>query len=171
VRSPIVPSLQGLATFRRREAYASREIRFLSVIQRDGWRVKSYAIRHRDRVATTSESNDFISKAVDSLPRSAVAVDRPGVGFVIHHQGVGADYLVLHWWDNQNECPSRVWVRHVDGDIASEPWRPAEGSEAVCVWDLQVIGFERDAFVRHVLSPPDGPDIDAYLREHLSVSV
>jgi hypothetical protein len=39
---------------------------------------------------------------------------------------------------------------------------------AACVWDLRVIGFERDAWLSKVLRNPGGPDIDAYLDEHLN---
>ena len=39
---------------------------------------------------------------------------------------------------------------------------------AACVWDLRVIGFERDAWLSKVLRNPGGPDIDAYLFERLN---
>ena len=39
---------------------------------------------------------------------------------------------------------------------------------AACVWDLRVIGFERDAWLSKVLRNPSGPDIDAYLSERLN---
>jgi hypothetical protein len=37
------------------------------------------------------------------------------------------------------------------------------------VWDLQIIWFEREAYVRHVLSPVAGPNIDGYLAETFTV--
>lgn len=55
---------------------------------------------------------------------------------------------MLCWWDRENELPIRVFVRQHDGS----PWRPAQGSESVCVWDLQVICFERDAYVHTVMA-------------------
>lgn len=85
----------------------------------------------------------------------------------MEHRGAGADYVVLGWWDRENELPTRVVVR----EHASEaPWRPARASESFCVWDLQVIGFERDAYVSTVLAPDAGPDaVEAYLARNLSV--
>ena len=71
--------------------------------------------------------------------------ESPGVGFLILHRGHGADYLVLAWWARQNELPLRVFVRYPGTDDAA--WRTAHGEESVCVWDLEVIAREREAYV------------------------
>jgi hypothetical protein len=39
-------------------------------------------------------------------------------------------------------------------------WRPARESESVCVWDLEVIWLERQAYVQTVLG---GGDVEGYL--------
>jgi hypothetical protein len=42
--------------------------------------------------------------------------------------------------------------------------RPTGPSElTACVWDLAVIGFERDAWVKAVLRQPSGANLDRYL--------
>jgi hypothetical protein len=81
------------------------------------------------------------------------------VGFVIQHQGRDADYLVLAWWSRQNELPIRVWVNDGAG------WRPARDGESVCVWDLEIIWFERNLWIETVLS---GQDIALAIPEYLS---
>ena len=96
------------------------------------------------------------------LPLPAITQHRPGVGFAILHQGRGWHYLVLNWWDNENEWFSRVHVKPVSRD---ESWRRASNGEAACVWDLQVIWFEREMYVRHVLMLREGVNVDAYLAE------
>jgi hypothetical protein len=100
--------------------------------------------------------------ALDDLPHPAVTQHRPGVGFAIFHQGRGWHYLVLSWWDNQNELPQRVWVRERDHPNAT--WHRAEPHQSICVWDLQVIWFEREMYVKHVLSR-DAANVDAYIAE------
>jgi hypothetical protein len=72
------------------------------------------------------------------------------------HQGRG-DYLVLGWWDNENELPLRVLVWGESG------WREARGSESVCVWDLRILWHERDAYVATVLSGRDPADYLAWI--------
>jgi hypothetical protein len=78
----------------------------------------------------------------------AVAPGRPGLGFAILHRGRTGDYLILCWWDHENELPTRVWVRDESG------WRPAR-SESTCVWDLRVLWWEREAYVATVLAGRD----------------
>lgn len=76
-----------------------------------------------------------------ALPSPDVAAGRPGAGFVIHHQGLTGDDVVLGWWDRENELPVRVWVRDEAG------WRPARDGESFCVWDLEIVWHEREAWV------------------------
>ena len=45
------------------------------------------------------------------LPQPAEAAGRPGLGFLIAHQGRTGDYVVLGWWDHENELPLRVFLR------------------------------------------------------------
>ena len=57
-----------------------------------------------------------------------------------------------------------VLVRGFEDDAR---WRPAGERESICVWDLAVLWHEREAYVRHVLGPAQGPDIERYLSERL----
>jgi len=70
--------------------------------------------------------------------------------------------VVVAWWDNQNELLNRVFVRVGE---AESPWRDSGGAYSFCVWDLQVLWHERNAFVRHVMSPQSCPDLDGYLAD------
>ncbi len=53
--------------------------------------------------------------------------------------------------------------------ISSAEWREAAHTASICVWDLQVMAFERDAYVETVLSAPADPDVEAYLARHLDL--
>jgi hypothetical protein len=140
--------------------YAPRDIRFHDLRHVQGWTLKRYAIRLDP--ATTTEWDDFapaLELAERTLPPPDREAGRPGFAFVIAHAGRGADYLVLGWWNHENELPLAIWVRKDD-----QPWRAAERGESVCVWDLEVIWHERQAWVRWMLGPA-GPDPARYLGE------
>lgn len=152
-------SPSGITPWERRPA------RFVDVYTPRDWRLKRYRI-HRDGVEQAWSAYDDVWPLVDAaLPDPAVTPARPGVGFVIAHHGANVHYVVLGWWDNGNELPLRVWVR---GFGPGATWRPASGNESVCVWDLQVIAFERDAYVETVMQQA-GPDPDAYLTRQYGV--
>ena len=142
--------------------YAPRPIEYLGVVEHRDWRLKLYSIVHGDVPVDREDFARGFRLVVHHLPEPAVPVtgERLGVGFLIAHQGNGASYAVLAWWDAENELPLRVAVRRTD---ERGGWRPARGRESICVWDLQVIGFERDAYVETVLSRADGGGADEYL--------
>lgn len=152
--------------------FAQRPISSIGVTFHDDWALKRYTIVYGEQPVDWRGFEPGLALAVRSLPEPAVTAERLGVGFLIAHRGAGADYVVLGWWDRENELPLRVVVR--DQTPGAE-WRPARGSESVCVWDLQVIGFERDAYVTTVLAGgatgEDGGRRDAYLARHPVVPI
>ena len=150
-----------------------RPIQPLGLTSVGEWRLKRYTIvRH---TAPDSESHgewpDFEPGrrlAHAALPSPVHAAGRVGVGFFIEHRGNGADYIVLGWWDRENELPVRVFVRDHSPGAA---WRAARGSESFCVWDLQVVAFERDAYVGTVLSERASEGaVEDYLARRLTVA-
>jgi hypothetical protein len=148
-------------------AYEPRPIRFHGIRDVDGWRLKRYSIAFGGHPVDWPAFEAASTLAHAALPRPAVAAERVGVGFEIAHQGRTALYYVLGWWDNENELPLRIFVRALEGGAQ---WRAARGSESVCVWDLQVVAFERDTYVATVLAGDADPGAasQAYLAAVLS---
>jgi hypothetical protein len=120
--------------WRASEAFRARAIRFAGLREHDGWSIKTYAIAYRDAALDWRRFESAFTPALAALPTPAVTLERPGLAFVIAHQGRGLDYFVLNWWDNENELFCRVFIRTHDGE-----WRQSAGSESWCVWDLQVM--------------------------------
>lgn len=141
--------------------YQPRPITPLDPVTHGDWTLKSYSIVYGPHAFDPSRFTDGRRLALACLPTPAVTPERLGVGFLIEHQGRDVDYLVLGWWDRENELPLRVFVCDpADGD----GWRPARGSESVCVWDLQVIWAEREAYVWTVLGSDPGTRRKEYLQ-------
>lgn len=137
--------------------YSPRPVSTLGRIEHRGHRLKLYAIHHDNAMSDPEEFESGLELALEDLPAAAPSEGCPGLGFVILHRGTKMDYVVLAWWTNENELPVRVHVRMRGGT-----WRVAE-AESFCVWDLEVIAHERDAYVETVLAPePVGPE-RAYL--------
>lgn len=150
------------------ETYQPRPVHFEGMRILEGWRIKVYSILYGDLVMDWPEFDQAIEVLGKSLPQPPVTRDRPGVGFIIAHRGCGKDYCVLNWWAGVNEFFTRLRTRDQEGNSY---WRPGQETESVCVWDLQVIWFERQAYVETVLSTIEGPDVEANLQRHLEISV
>ena len=137
------------------QPYAARPVVTLTPLRYAGWTLKLHGIRYGSAPFDESRFDAGRALALAQLPSPATAPGRPGVGFFIEHQGNGVDYLVLGWWDRENELPLRVFVCEPGGQ-----WRQARGAESVCVWDLEVIWAEREAYVATIMA---GQSIDAYV--------
>jgi hypothetical protein len=139
--------------------YRPRAICYHDVERHDGWRLKRFTISFDGSPVHWGDFEPGLVLARAALPSPAHTPMRPGVGFLIAHHGRTADYTVLGWWDHENELPLRVFVRP-----PGEAWRPAEESESVCVWDLEVIWAERQAYLDTVMC--EGGTVEAYLARH-----
>lgn len=137
--------------------YSPRPIEFLNVEMCAGFRLKVYSIRYDEPPLDRDRFRGAWELASAELPQPACVAERPGVGFAIMHQGRTGDYFVLCWWDRENELPTRVYLNDGAG------WRPATAGESFCVWDLQVMGREREAYVATVLAER-GDGAEAYLK-------
>jgi len=142
--------------------FSPRLVRFHQILEGEGWRLKLYSISHDGSEIDWARFSPGLSLARAELP-AAEAPGRPGLGFVIVHQGLTGDYVVASWWDHENELPTRVFLR---SDAAERGWRAAGARESFCVWDLEIMWAERQAYVATALATA-GPDLEGYLaRRH-----
>lgn len=91
--------------------------------------------------------------------RSRARLDAPG--FTIAHRGVSAALSLVYWWANENELHAQFFVAPLD---APDQLVPYESTGITCVWEMEVMDFERRAWLEDVLI--DG-DMDAYLSRAL----
>jgi hypothetical protein len=75
--------------------------------------------------------------------------------------------IIVDWWENENELRHRVFKAVPE---APEAFREiTHTGESFCVWELAVIGFEREAWINTVLAAADLQSLDVYLGGHLGV--
>ena len=125
------------------------EPRHITFLSRDG-RFKHYGIgTHRP----------------DPRPELVAAV-RPLVpagetGFTISHDARFAGLGLVFWWAHENELHRAAYISPLDDAGALEPLFDAG---LACVWELEIIDFERRAWLHDVLI---GDDVEAYLERAL----
>lgn len=146
-----------------KESYKPRQMRFDKERRIGNFRIKVYTVTLEGRDLEWAIYDQGLKAAEKALPSPPTTEKRPGVGFAICHQGKVMHYIVLCWWDNENELVTRVFVCKADG--ISE-WREAE-SESFCVWDLEIMWFERNAYVETVMSTGE-ESVKEYLERQFS---
>jgi hypothetical protein len=158
-----------LPAMRLAEPYAPRAVRCLDLLAFDGWRLKLYGITYRGERPVEALADAAVAAAEESLPRPAISEDRYGVGFVGAHDGRGANFVFVNWWANEDELHHHTWLSSKEEPGSLRATGPDDLT--ACAWDLAVIGHERVAWVRHVLTRAEGPDLDAYLDDRLDGDV
>lgn len=149
-------------------AYEPRPIRFLELWEESGWRLKVYGIafgRPLPRPELVAASKRVARRR---LSESAGDQKNYGVGFLGVHDGRTANFVFVDWWAEENELHHHVYVSPVDRPEALEYVTPT--GLVACVWDLRVLGFEREAWIDAVLKSPV-PDLEAYLQSRLEEEV
>jgi len=87
------------------------------------------------------------------------------VGFIGVHDGRNACFVFVDFWGNENELFHRVYLSRLNEPQSLTAAKSTDSS--VCVWDLHLQNFEREAWIKHILRKPAAPDFDAYLAERL----
>ena len=146
------------------QPYEARSFRFIEILAIDDWRMKLYGIAH-DRSLPRRELLESAKKiAADQLRKETV--NNYKVGFIGAHDGNKASFVFVDFWGNENELFHRVFISRSNDPNELTPARDSDSS--VCVWDLRLQSFERDAWITHVLRKADAPDFNGYLAARLN---
>jgi hypothetical protein len=127
--------------------------RSISFLDREG-RVKHYGIGTH-----APEPRAPLVAALKDRARECIPEGAPG--FTIAHDATSAGLGIVYWWANENEIHRRLFASPIDDPGALEPF---ENGGLACVWELEVIDFERRAYLEEVLKRGD---VDAYLGRSL----
>ena len=74
--------------------------------------------------------------------------------FAIFHDGASCRYLILAWWDNDNELFTSVSVQE------GEQWVENPRKYSFCLYDLEVFWTERNAYIETMDCAT--PNLNAY---------
>lgn len=148
--------------------YRPRSVRSLEVWKHKGWTLKVYGIAEANEYPRSEAVMAAKRAAAQVLPRPPRNDHQYGIGFLGIHDAASGCYTFVDWWADDNELHHHAFVAP-----AAKPYafRAVSGGSAACTWDLAVIGFERDAWVRDVLANPEGPDPARYLNSWLNADV
>jgi hypothetical protein len=152
-----------------REPYEPRAIRYLEEWQDTGWRMKIYGIAYRRQSPRAELVKTAKRIARQCLPFPPDEDGRYGVGFIGVHDGRGANFIFVDWWADENELHHHVFAAP-SNELKDLPEITGTGL-SVCVWDLRVQCFEREAWIETALRRPSRSSLDDYLRRQLNEDV
>ena len=148
--------------------YRPRHVRFIRREDVEGWQLKLYGIAVNGQEPRPEFVEATRDLAAQVLPQPPAGEDRYGVGFAIAHDARSVGIALVYFWKSENELHQRIYVSPKEDPAA---FTQVENQPAGCVWELEVVNFERLAWLEDVLSNPAGPDLDAYLERSFSRDV
>ena len=146
------------------QPYKERSFRFVELLSIHDWRMKLYGIAWQGELPRRELLEAAKCIAAETLAKETV--NNYKVGFIGAHDGRNASFVFVDFWGNENELFHRVFLSRSNDPSALAPAKSSDSS--VCVWDLRLQSFEREAWIKHVLRKPSAPDFDGYLGERLS---
>jgi len=141
--------------------YQQRCIHPLGIWSFGSWRFKVYQIK-------LSSSNNLeqdvlaAARAVipDVIAKYADCSNNYNAGFIGLHRGRRGLFLFVDWWADEKELHQRCFYTD-QGCICLQP--TSYEDPIGCVWDLKLIAFEAECWVRHFLA--QSHSVDAYLAD------
>ena len=149
------------------QPYEPRAFRFIELLSIDDWRMKLYGIAWKGDLPRPELLEAARRVATDTLAKETA--NNYKVGFVGAHDGRNACFVFVDFWGNENELFHRVFLSRANDPRALIPAQDSDSS--VCVWDLRLQDFEREAWIKHILRQANAPDFDTYLDERLNEDV
>ncbi|MFF2774377.1 hypothetical protein ACFVU3_05665 [Streptomyces sp. NPDC058052] len=145
--------------------YTPRLVKALPPVHVNGRTLKAYAMfAEPERAGELPKPEWLEHHAATVLSEPPAEGDHPA-GFLILHRGAEGTYLLVSQWYDADML--KHWVRGAVVDAGgTTSFAPlAQRDLIACVWELEVVKFERDAWVNTVLArgSDDRAAIDAYL--------
>ena len=152
-----------MKTFR---AYRQRSIEFHQLARVGRWTVKVYTITHR----SSFESPEILENAVLNLPEwleksSQLNLPTYDTAFLIVHEGTDGVWTLVNWWTGGEILQGATFYTSFEKPDQFE--RVSKEGLVACVWELEVLCFERAMWIECVLKKSDNPDFAGYLQKHI----
>jgi uncharacterized protein len=145
--------------------FQPRRTRMLSIHECRGWKLKVYEICFGHHSIPTNHVEQILAFVDVNIPWPVASESDPRTGFVIVHRGIDALWLLVHLW-RADILTQFAFQSPLTEPIDLNPLR-AEGF-CGCVWELDVIKHERDAWVRCEMGSDDRL-IEQYRNDNLFI--
>lgn len=150
--------------------YKKRPIRFVELYPHDAWQIKIYSISVKNEYV--DEQNKISAKAQlhKWLQNSDnYELDNYKIATLILHEGKEGCFAIINWWIDENMLQQHVYLASHDNPTVFKPY--SHKGIFACVWELAIIWFERNAWVKYVLMNNSNPNVNAYIQAQLNTEL
>lgn len=148
--------------------YQPRAIRFLGLENIGDWTVKLYSISCKSEYASEEQIQAAKVRIPDWLHQAELTrYPHYKAATLIVHDGRDGCFAIISWWTGENML--QLFVYMADEEEPDQFHLISDKGIVSCVWEMGVLWFERNAWVKKVLMQPENPDaLNQYLHEQLN---
>lgn len=147
--------------------YKTRPIRFLELYRHKDWQVKVYSISMK----TEYVQNKFTDLAKRCLSEwlqqiTNYPLETYKIATLILHECKEGCFAIINWWIDENMLQQFVYLASREKPEVYKLY--SDKGMVSCVWELEVLWFERNAWLHYVLANAPNPNYTLYLEQHLN---
>ena len=147
------------------EPYKDRKITFIKNEFIDDICIKVYTITNRAKFEaniTFNKSIELLPKWVEKIKNSTIPTHRNA--FLMVHEAREGTLILLCWFTGENMIETNIYYASFENPSVINPSIYKE-KQLVCIWELEIVWFERKAWIKHILSKSENPDFINYQKE------
>lgn len=134
----------------------------------DDWKIKVYTITNRTRFESLPTLQSAVAKLPEWLEKFQThSFENYGTAFLIVHEGIDGVWSLINCWVGGEILQSMTFYTSFEAPTEFQTF-PKEGFMA-CVWEMEVILFERAMWIEHILKKAEKPDFETYFQKSLSI--
>ncbi len=147
--------------------YQPRKIDFKEVLTIHDWAIKVYTIT-KDRYLNNSEIFDAVKNELSNWLnlKNCFNYKNDKIGFLIIHFGTEGIFSIINWWVGQNMLNTHIFFSDYSNPKIFN--KVSGDGLAPCVWELEVINFEKNSWTEHVLKKFPSPEFRKYIEDNFS---
>lgn len=144
------------------KTYSPRSIAFKELVKVDNWKIKIYTISTKENFEADEVLEQIVQKLSDLLKP---AQNHHSIAFVIIHEANDGIWTLVNWWMGGNMLRTITYFTSFDKPNELELY--LKSGSLSCVWEMLVIQYERDNWVKYILKKTENPDFNTYLSDNL----
>jgi hypothetical protein len=147
------------------DAFQERSIQFMHMSRFGPWRIKVYALVRPGRNLRPELHAAALEIPAKCLPSGARAGTRFGAAFLSIRDDPDGSMISLRWWEGVHDLRHRAFLTLPSS--VTPMYDCARSGYIADIWDIPLISFERDAWVRCVGESPSIPRLRQYFEARL----
>ena len=150
--------------------YQPRPITFKEILKIEDWTIKLYTIIKNESLINP----EIIENVQTELPnwlnlKNGFNNENDKIGFLIIHCGTEGVFSIINWWVGQNMLNTHIFFSDYSN---TKSFKKISGNGlAPCIWELEVIGFEKKIWTENIIKKFPNPDFNNYINNTLSTII